>query len=254
MKRKATRAATLAVLLPLGTAGCAGKLSVLDPAGPAARSTAVLWWVMLAGAVAIMALVLALVALAILKPGIGRDIPPRRWLVWGGLAFPGVVLTALLIFALGTGERLLAHPGAPGLVRVEAWPRQWYWEFRYPDREGMTQDVLHLPAGQPVDVAVIGTDVIHSFWVPRLAGKIDAIPGHVNVIRIQADRPGTYGGLCAEFCGPGHADMSFSVIAHPPEAFAAAVDAALAAPEPPLVPFESPPLVNPVAPPEEPQP
>ncbi|ALN74310.1 cytochrome c oxidase subunit II [Aureimonas sp. AU20] len=211
----------------LGLSGCAGKLSILDPAGPAAQSTALLWWVMFAGALAIMALVLGLVGFAFLKPGWGRDIPPRRWLVWGGLAFPGVVLSALLVFALATGERLLAHPGRPGLVRVEALPHQWAWEFRYPGQSGSTSGVLHLPAGQPVDVAVIGTDVIHAFWVPRLAGKIDAIPGHVNVIRLQADRPGTYGGVCAEFCGVGHAEMSFSVLAHPPESYGAALAAAL---------------------------
>ncbi|KTQ95758.1 cytochrome C oxidase subunit II [Aureimonas ureilytica] len=215
--------------LSLGLSGCAGKLSILDPAGPAAQSTATLWWVMLSGATAILALVLALVAFAFLRPGWGQDIPPKRWLVWGGLVFPGVVLTALLVFALATGERLLAHPGAPGLVRVEARPYQWRWEFRYPGREGATETVLHVPAGQPIDVAVIGTDVIHAFWVPRLGGKIDAIPGHVNVIRLQADRPGTYGGVCAEFCGRGHAEMSFSVIAHPPENFEAALDQALAA-------------------------
>lgn len=196
---------------------------------------------MLAGAVAILALVLALVAFAFLKPGWGRDIPPKRWLVWGGLAFPGVVLTSLLVFALGTGERLLAHPGQPGLLRVEARPHQWRWEFRYPGYEGATHGVLHLPADRPIDIAVIGTDVIHAFWVPRLGGKIDAIPGHVNVIRLRADRPGTYGGVCAEFCGTGHADMSFSVVAHPPEAFEAALAAALqTTPAPSLSPETAP--------------
>ena len=213
--------------VPLGLSGCAGKLSILDPAGPAARSTALLWWVMFAGALAIMALVLGLVAFAFLRPGWGRDIAPKRWLVWGGLAFPGVVLSSLLVFALATGERLLAHPGEPGLLRVEARPQQWVWEFRYPGVEGATTGTLHLPAGRPVDVAVIGTDVIHSFWVPRLGGKIDAIPGHVNVIRLSADRPGTYGGVCAEFCGTGHADMAFTVIAHPPETYAPALAEAL---------------------------
>ena len=118
-------------------------------------------------------------------------------------------------------------PNPPGLLRVEARPQQWVWEFRYPGVEGATTGTLHLPAGRPVDVAVIGTDVIHSFWVPRLGGKIDAIPGHVNVIRLSADRPGTYGGVCAEFCGTGHADMAFTVIAHPPETYAPALAEAL---------------------------
>ncbi|WP_416355120.1 cytochrome c oxidase subunit II [Aureimonas phyllosphaerae] len=209
------------LLLPL-LAGCTGPLSTLQPAGPAAASTALLWWVMLAGATAIFVLVMALVGIAFWKPGIGRNVPPKRWLVWGGLAFPGVVLTALLVFALVTGERLLAHPGTPGLYSVEAHPYRWAWRFRYADgRE--SADVLHLPAGRPVDIRVVGTDVIHAFWVPRLGGKIDAIPGHVNTIRLMADRPGTYGGVCAEFCGVGHPTMKFEVVAHAPDDLEAAL-------------------------------
>ncbi|RIY01857.1 cytochrome c oxidase subunit II [Aureimonas flava] len=210
-----------AAILPLLSA-CSGPLSTLAPAGPAASATALLWWVMLAGATAILLLVLALVGFAFLRPGVGRDVPPQRWLVWGGLVFPGVVLGALLVFALATGERLLAHPGTPGLFTVEARPHQWSWRFRYADgRESV--DVLHLPAGRPVDVRVVGSDVIHSFWVPRLGGKIDAIPGHVNTIRLMADRPGTFGGVCAEFCGVGHAAMGFQVVAHASADFDAAL-------------------------------
>lgn len=182
---------------------------------------------MLSGATAIFLLVIGLLALALLRPGIGASVPPKRWLVWGGLAFPGTVLSALLIFALATGERLLPHPGSGAYV-VEAVPRQWAWTFRYPDgRE--TQDVLHLPAGRPIDVRVVGTDVIHSFWVPRLGGKIDAIPGHVNTIRLEADRPGTFGGVCSEFCGVGHSDMTFTAIAHEAAGFEAALAAAATA-------------------------
>ena len=96
----------------------------------------------------------------------------------------------------------------------------WAWHFEYPDRPewGRTKD-LHIPAGRPVDVTITSSDVIHSFWVPRLAGKIDAIPGRANTLRIEADRPGRYGGTCAEFCGTGHTGMSFDVIAHPPATY-----------------------------------
>ncbi|WP_235919472.1 cytochrome c oxidase subunit II [Aureimonas psammosilenae] len=219
------------LLLTSGASGCAGNLSVLDPAGPAAHSTAILWWVMLAGAAAIMALVLALVALAFAKPGIGRSVDPKRWLVWGGLVFPGVVLSALLVFALGLGEHLLPHRH-PDTYTVEAVPVQWAWTFRYPGG-AETMNILHLPAGRPIDVRVVGTDVIHSFWVPRLGGKVDAIPGHVNTLRLQADRPGSYGGVCSEFCGIGHSNMGFTVLAHMPAEFDAALDAATAANETP---------------------
>jgi cytochrome c oxidase subunit 2 len=205
-------------------AGCSGDLSTLAPAGPAAASTALLWWVMLGGATAIFTGVLGLVGLAFLRPGSGAAVAPRTWLVWGGLVLPAVVLSALLVFALATGERLLPRPGSGAYV-VEAAPRQWQWTFRYPGGR-QTEGVLHLPAGRPVDVRVVGTDVIHAFWVPRLGGKIDAIPGHVNTIRLQADQPGRYGGVCSEFCGIGHTTMTFTVIAHDGAAFETALAAA----------------------------
>ena len=91
-----------------------------------------------------------------------------------------------------------------------------------------TKNVLHLPAGTPVDIVVTSQDVIHAFWVPRLAGKIDAVPGRVNRLRIQADQPGRYEGLCNEFCGLGHAGMRFTVIVHRPEEFSAALAQAAA--------------------------
>ena len=119
---------------------------------------------------------------------------PARWIVLGGLVLPAVVLMPLVAYGLVAGERLLPLPGdAP--PRIEAEGRQWGWTFRYPDHGGVTTgNVLHLPAGVPVDIVVTSADVIHSFWIPRLAGKIDAVPGHVNVLRIQADEPGRYDG------------------------------------------------------------
>lgn len=179
---------------------------------------------MLGGATAIFTGVLGLVGLAFLRPGLGADIPPRFWLVWGGLVLPAVVLGALLVFALLTGERLLPRPGSGAYV-VEAVPRQWQWTFRYPEGQ-QTEGLLLLPAGRPVDVRVIGTDVIHSFWVPRLGGKVDAIPGHVNTLRLQADQPGRFGGVCAEFCGIGHTGMTFRVEALDAAAFGPALAAA----------------------------
>ena len=104
------------------------------------------------------------------------------------------------------------------VTRIEAEARRWSWSFSYEnDPRRSTEDVLHIPAGRPVDIAITTADVIHSFWVPRLAGKLDAIPGHVNVLRIEADVPGTYTGLSAEFSGHGYDNHSFAVIAHGPE-------------------------------------
>jgi cytochrome c oxidase subunit 2 len=190
-------------------------LSTLDPAGPAAASIATLWWVMLIAAAALFALVMVLFALVIWRPGWGARASPKRWIVLGGLCLPAVVLTPLVAYALMTGERLLPGSGAQP-ARIEAEAQQWHWTFRYPGHDGMkTEGVMHLPAGVPVDVVVTSRDVIHSFWIPRLAGKIDAVPGHVNVLRIQADVPGRYQGLCNEFCGTGHSAMRFDVEVHP---------------------------------------
>ena len=102
---------------------------------------------------------------------------------------------------------------------------QWHWTFTYADApERQTRDVLHLPAGRPVDVAIVTTDVIHSFWVPRLAGKLDAIPGHVNVLRIEADAPGTFQGLSSEYSGPGYLGHRFTVVAHDAEGWTRFLD------------------------------
>ncbi|RYI35109.1 MAG: cytochrome c oxidase subunit II [Acetobacteraceae bacterium] len=142
--------------------------------------------------------------------------PVRAWL-WGlGLGFPLVTLAALTIYGLVIGERLLPRD-APDLVTVQAEARQWAWSFGYTDAPGMvTEGVLHIPAGRPVDVRITSRDVVHSFWVPRLAGKLDAIPGHVNVLRIEATAPGTYAGQSAEFSGPGFREHVFTVEAHDP--------------------------------------
>lgn len=210
-------------LLPL--AGCEGALSIVDPAGPAAGQIATLWWVMLFGSIAIFGLVMALVILAFRAPrrAVEETRRERRWIIGLGLAFPSLVLAALLAYGLVIGERLLPREGvAP--VRVEAEAERWRWTFAYADRPGWTSEgELHIPAGRPVDVAITSRDVIHSFWVPRLAGKIDAIPGHVNTLRIEADAPGRYEGRSAEFSGPGYGDFGFVVIAHDEAGWAAFV-------------------------------
>ena len=139
------------------------------------------------------------------------------------IVLPAAVLPPLVAYALVAGDRLLPLPGS-ATPRIEAEGRQWVWTFRYPDYGGVeTRNVLHLPAGIPVDIVVTSRDVIHAFWVPRLAGKIDAVPGHANHLRLRADEPGRYDGRCSEFCGLGHTGMRFSVVVHRAEDFAAAV-------------------------------
>ncbi|MCX5540697.1 cytochrome c oxidase subunit II [Paraburkholderia sp. CNPSo 3076] len=219
------------LLAAVGISGCAGPLSALDPSGRSARSIAGLWWVMLAGAAVLFAMVLILFCMVIWRPGWGSRVSPMRWIVLGGLVLPAVILIPLICYALLAGERLLPLPAlAP--VRIEAIAQQWRWTFRYPDQGGLEmENVLHIPAGVPVDIVVTSKDVVHAFWIPRLAGKIDAVPGHETRLRIQADQPGQYAGQCNQFCGIGHAEMHFAVVVDRPEDFSAAVKSAATAAE-----------------------
>ncbi len=197
---------------------------MLHPAGPAAANIAELWWILLFGGTAIFALVMGLLTTAVLRHANAAttDAAPARVWFWGlGLAFPMVTLSALTIYGLVLGERLLPRD-APDLVTVQAEARQWAWTFGYADAPDLaTEGVLHIPAGQPVDVEITSTDVIHSFWVPRLAGKLDAVPGHVNVLRIEAALPGDYAGQSAEFSGRGYREHVFTVKAHDAASWAA---------------------------------
>ena len=200
------------LMLPLMLAACDGPLSALSPRGPVAAEIAWLWWAMLAGAAVLTVLVLALLTMGFGAP---RPARARVWIHGMGLWFSMAVLTAVLGAGLWVGERILPRDDGAVTVHAHAW--QWGWTFTHTGPDGAevrSDNLLHIPAGQPVDVLVTAEDVIHSFWVPQLAGKLDAIPGRTNRARIVADAPGTYGGLCAEFCGLGHARMRFNVEAH----------------------------------------
>ncbi len=171
---------------------------------------------MLAGAVLILVGVMAL-ALYAFKRNRGSGPPPRLLLIGGGLIFPIVTMIALLIWALMRGEQLVAREDAE-ILAFDAHSAQWSWTFSYPGGES-TQGVLHVPAGEPFLVRITSADVIHSFWVPRLGGKMDAIPGKTNLLTLRADRPGVYRGVCAEYCGIGHTQMAFEIHVHPEEEY-----------------------------------
>jgi heme/copper-type cytochrome/quinol oxidase subunit 2 len=216
----AARHAVLALVVA-GTGGCAGPLSALDPAGPAAGGILQIFVVLMAIAVPSFLVIIGLFALSF-KDVPGRRVPVRLFLIGGGLVFPLTALTAVTVYGVWLGERITAAGVTPAL-RVEAQAQQWRWQFTRPAAAGPVTraDVLDIPAGQPVEVTITSADVIHSFWVPRLGGKMDAIPGSRNRLILRADRPGTYRGVCAEFCGTGHTAMGFSVVAHDAAAWAA---------------------------------
>lgn len=149
------------------------------------------------------------------------DNPRRnlRLIIGGGIVLPLLSITGLLAIGIPAGHRMLPLPTSQDVLHIHVTGHQWWWEVHYPESGIRLRDELHIPAGAPVDIHLTTADVIHSFWVPRLAGKLDAIPGRTNILRLQAERPGVYLGQCAEFCGLHHAHMQFSVTAHEPAAF-----------------------------------
>ena len=151
----------------------------------------------------------------------------NRWIIGGGLILPIASMSVLLVFGIPIGHRMLPLPvEGEQVLRIDVTGHQWWWQVQYPDHGMEMRDELHIPAGQPVDLHLTSNDVIHSFWVPRLGGKLDMLPGRTNVLRLKADDPGTYHGQCAEFCGTAHAHMKFTVHAHAADEFAAWLEGA----------------------------
>jgi cytochrome c oxidase subunit 2 len=144
-----------------------------------------------------------------------------RW-IWIGIAISFVPLLVSLIWTVAVLAHVGTVPRSPRLV-IDVTARQWWWDARYdgapPDRIFRTANEIHIPVGEPVLLRLHSADVIHSFWVPRLAGKMDVIPGQTNQVWVQADAPGRYRGQCAEYCGLQHAHMGFEVVAEPHAAF-----------------------------------
>jgi cytochrome c oxidase subunit 2 len=141
-----------------------------------------------------------------------------RILLYGGVIAPAIVLLVVFGFTIAT-LRALAMPEIPAEYTVHVVGHQWWWEVRYPQQLVQTANEIHIPAGRPVRFILSADDVIHSFWVPELHGKLDLIPGQTNEFWLQAEQPGVYLGECAEFCGIQHAKMRFLVVAQTPAEF-----------------------------------
>ena len=150
----------------------------------------------------------------------------QAWILIGGFLVPLAVLIWLFI---GMMDLMVSFPmGHPATQTpdIVVTGQQWWWEAVYrfkdhPDLSVHTGNEIHVPVGRPMNIEVQSADVMHSFWVPKLHGKIDLVPGLKNIIRLQASEPGTYLGQCASYCGEEHANMRLRVIAQTPRDYAA---------------------------------
>jgi cytochrome c oxidase subunit II len=200
----------------------------LDPQGPVAEAIAELWWLLLGLGVAVFVAfgMLLVVGLFRRRPAAeqesGRAAPSRlgRWIVGGGVVLPLIVLV-VVFGATVQAMRVLPDRAPSEALVVEVVGHQWWWEVRYPAEGITTTNELHIPVGRPVALQLTSADVIHSFWVPALAGKMDLLPDHVNLLVLHADEPGEHLSHCAEFCGLRHANHRLTVVAEPAERFAA---------------------------------
>lgn len=208
-------ASSVGALLLLVLGACTGKQSALAPAGHQASRLADLFWGMVIGATVIWLVVVGLAIHAAyfarkpLSPKSGRLL-----IVGGGVVFPVVLLAGLLAYSLSMLRDFLA-PAPEGALKVQVTAHQWWWRVRYPREHGAAVDVaneIHLPVGKPVEFQLESTDVIHSFWIPALGGKVDMIPGRRTRLVLEPTHTGVYRAACAEYCGASHAWMSFFVV------------------------------------------
>ena len=214
LPRARVRALALGALV-LTACGDERSPSILDPKGTEARHLEGVWWLLFGLAAAVYAVVAGLILFAIVR---GRRGEPRTsrlddnsFVVVGGLIIPlAILLVVAVVTVRGTNE--VRQPEA-GALRIDVRAHDWWWEVRYPTTGIVTANEIHVPVGRQVAVHITTADVIHSFWVPQLAGKLDAVPDQDNILRFTAEKAGVYRGECAEFCGIQHANMNFLVVA-----------------------------------------
>ncbi len=213
-------------------AGCAVSPSALSPHGDRADTLASLWWLMFVIGVAVYVIVVGLFAVAALRPRRQATAAEAEAALHaaGGrsnaviIAVAGAIIPAIIlviVFAATVHAMTAFTGGGANPLTIEVVGRDWWWEVRYPASDITTANEIHIPTGQTVKLELTAGDVIHSFWVPELQAKQDAIPGQTNTLLLDAKQPGTYRGQCAEYCGLQHAHMAFYVIAQSSQEYAA---------------------------------
>ncbi len=211
--------------------GCEGPQSMLEAAGPAAGRVIVLWWILFGIAAFVFITVTGFLLVGSFRrggegsDGIGGSggISDRK--LSFGMAYGTGITIVLLFFILMATFKYTPERGelGPGALTIDVVGKLWWWEFTYLGEDGeplfQTANEIHIPVGVPVRFRLRSDNVIHSFWVPRLGGKVDLLPGRTNYLRLEAREVGVYRGQCAEFCGMQHTLMAFLVTAVPHDAF-----------------------------------
>ncbi|MFL5562802.1 MAG: cytochrome c oxidase subunit II [Gemmatimonadaceae bacterium] len=211
--------------------GCNGTTSYLDATGATGRSEGTLGWWLTATASAVVLLVCIAIVAGIARHRGEDQSPLRRREIASGLNWIyiglGATIVVLLVTFAGTMITLEAavHPPRTPSLTMDVTAHQWWWEINYseaghPERTFTTANEVHLPVGEPIRVRLQTADVIHSFWLPQIAGKTDVIPGQVNEMWVEAEKAGDSRGMCGEYCGLQHANMALAVRAESPAEFA----------------------------------
>ena len=211
-----------AAIAALVTASCSGPQSSLMPAGDDAQRIDQLFRVMAIGASAVWLAVVAIAVYSIRMSGSHSYHAASLLVLGGGVALPAIVLTALLVYGMPLLPAVLALPADDSLV-IHVTGKQWWWrvQYRSPNQTVETANELRLPVGRRIALQLASDDVIHSFWVPSIAGKMDMIPGRVTRLALEPTRTGVFRGACAEYCGASHARMAFDVVVMEANAFRA---------------------------------
>ena len=200
--------------------------SVLSAAGAQAQRIESHWWLLFWVTLAVTVVVLGMLAWALVRGShageTSRNDGALQRAIGIGTGLTVFILLGLLVHSMLT-TRALAGQREEGALEIAVMAQQWWWSVEYqhpePEQRVRTANELHIPVGRTVAIKLLANDVIHSFWVPALNGKLDAIPGHEATLWVRAERAGVYRGQCAEYCGAQHAHMGIVVIAEPPADF-----------------------------------
>jgi cytochrome c oxidase subunit II len=238
MRAARVRVGLTAAAAVVALAGCSGNPNALAPRGQGAREIANLWWLMFGLATVVSLLVIGLLIgtwVRSRRPDDEHEVMDeqagRRWILYGGIVLPVVVLLPVSFVTVRTGARI-ANPPLTGTMQVEVVGHQFWWEVRYLGTDAVTANEIHIPTDTEVELLLSSADVVHSFKVPNLQGTMDLNPHEVNSLVIDAHEAGTYRGFCGEYCGLQHTGMQLLVVAQEPDEFETWLEAN-AAPRPP---------------------